>query len=151
MKSLLLLSALLALAGCATVESVLSKNTLAAQLVVQEATARVIEAGHSPMEQQLRAQNIAKTVAAIKTTFDTTATTLPNLVDLASQRIIALKLGPADAILAQAFVSTLSQMVQAKVCSAANTGTPCTIPADKVFWVDSVLSWVTATTKLYGG
>lgn len=146
---LILPLALLLLSACATIETVLTKDTLAAQLVVQEATARAIEVGSTPAARYQRAQRIAQTVAAIKVTFDTTATTLPGLVQLATERIVALKLGPSDAIIAQALLDALAERVAAKLCPGADPAAPCTIPADKTIYVDTVLNWVTQATQLY--
>lgn len=137
------------LAACASVESFLQKDTLAAQLLVQEATARVIEVGHSTAERYQRAQTIARTAAAIKVSFDTSVTTLPGLVQLAEARIAALHLQPSDAIIAQALVGALSERIAAKVCPGTDPNAVCTIPADKTVFVDTVLVWVTQATALY--
>lgn len=137
------------LGACASVESFLQKDTLAAQLLVQEATTRVIEVGHSPAERYQRAQNIARTVAAIKVSFDTSVTTLPGLVQLATARIAALNLAPSDQILAQALVGALAERIAAKVCPGTDPNTACTIPADKTVFVDTVLAWVTQATAFY--
>lgn len=153
MKPLILLVTVIglgALVGCASVEGFLQKNTLAAQLIVQEATARAIEAGPKA-DQPARAAKIASTASAIKVTFDTTATTLPGLVQLATQRILALKLGPADAVIAQALLDALAAQIQAKVCPAnsADPNAVCTLSADKTVYVDTVLDWISSTAALY--
>lgn len=152
---------IVAIAGCASIGNFLNQNSLAAQLVVQEATARVIEAGGSAADKQARAQKIAIITAQVKQVIDTTAMDLPSIVAFVGQQVLAIKLGPADAILAQGLIDVLTQEIAAKVCPgstvpASTTAPPsatvpaaCTIPATFTATADTVLSWVTSTTALY--
>lgn len=140
---------LLVLTACASVESFLDKNSAAAQIVVEEATARVIQAGTSAITQKARAQSIAAIVTQVKQTFDTQAQTLPELVALVTTRVAALKLSPADAILSQALITQLSALLQQKVCPGTDPATACTIPAAQTAYVDSFLGWILSATALY--
>lgn len=146
---------LAALVGCASVQAFLDKNNTAAMLVVQQATARTIEVGKSPEEKAARAQKVIQIATEVQQVVDGTAKDLPSIIAAVGVRVAALKLGPADALLAADLVQVAGQLIQQKLCPAGVTPsdpqapTGCTIPANLTTYVDNVLGWVISSARLY--
>jgi uncharacterized protein YceK len=142
------------LAGCTSVESFLDRNNTAAMIVVQQATARTIEVGKTAADQQARAIKVIQIATDVQQTWDTTAKDLPAILDLVALRVAELKLGPADALLAQDLIQAAGQLISEKLCPGGTAPNPtaptaCTIAAGSTTYVDTVLGWVIGAAKIY--
>lgn len=129
---------LTSLTGCETLEK--SPNT--ASLVVQYATAKVIEAGKTPEDRSARAAKIKAIAADAKTWFDGDQVTVGLLQAAAQARIAKLNLGAADMLLANGLVQVIVTELQKKV------GEGVLSPEAKMT-VSQLLEWVVDAAALY--
>jgi hypothetical protein len=136
--SVLAAAAALASVGCETLEK--SPNT--ASLVVQYATAKVIEAGKTADERSARAVRIKSIATEAKTWFDGDDVTVGLLQAAAQARLAKLNLGPADLLLANGLVGVVVEELQKKV------GEGVLSPEQKMT-VSQVLAWIVGAADLY--
>jgi hypothetical protein len=137
------LASALALVGCVGCET-LEKSPGTASLVVQYATAKVIEAGKTTEERAERAARIKAIAADAKTWFDGDDVTVGVLQAAAQARIAKLDLSPADRMLANGLVQVVVEELQKKV------GEGVLSPEQKLT-VSQVLGWIAGAADLYAG
>jgi hypothetical protein len=132
----------LAVAACANVNNFVQKNSLVSQVVVQEATMHVIEAGKTASDRAARAARINVIVALIRESVDNQAVTLDDLAVLAHSKIAGLSLQSSDSVLANAVVDAAVQALKDKIGAG-------TIPKESVYTVDTVLTWISGAAAIY--
>lgn len=128
----------LACVGCETLE----KSPGTASLVVQYATAKVIESGKTADERSARAARIKTIAEEARTWFDGEDVTIGFLEAAAQARIAKLNLGAADTLLANGLVQVIVQELQKKV------GEGVLSPESKMT-VSQVLGWIVGAADLY--
>lgn len=136
--SALVCAASLVCASCETIE----KTPATAALVVQYATAKVIEAGTSPGERATRAARIKAIATDAKSWLDGDAVTLDLLQQVAQERIAKLDLSPADLLLANGLLQVVVTELQAKVGQGV-------LSPELKLTVSQVLAWVAGAADLY--
>lgn len=138
--ALLILMSLICLAivlpGCQSVQV----NSVASKLAVQYAVMKTIEADSNHLAD--RAAKIREVAAEAESFFDNGTATLGALESAVRQRIAALHLSPADALLADALVGAVVAELQARVGAGQ-------IPADELYQVRTVLGWIVDAAELY--
>lgn len=135
----LMAAAVLAFAGCASLGTPIQQT--AEQLVVEYATLKVIGSGSTTAARQAKASQILSIASTAKADFADPAATLATVTAQVAVRIAALKLDPADQLVANALVQVVADELSAKI------GAGVLNPA-QVTSVNTVLGWVVEAASM---
>lgn len=129
----------IALTGCASLGTTTQQT--AEQLVVEYATLKVVGTGSTTAARQAKAAQILTIATTAKVDFADPAATLATVTAQVAVRIAALKLAPAEQLVANALVQVVSDELAAKI------GAGVLDPA-KVASVNTVLNWVIEASSM---
>lgn len=117
-------------------------SQLLAEVAVEYATGKVIEAKSNPAERIQRAARIKSVALAIQSAATGDTTTVGSLAALAESYIADLKLQPSDLLLAHTLVNAVVAELNARIQGGI-------LKPDDLLVVKQVLGWVLLATEPY--
>jgi hypothetical protein len=132
------------LPGCTTLAGGPSSEQLAAQVAVQYATGKFVEAAGPSVDARLaRARQVKAVAEQLRAVASSDSATIAALHELAMVQVAKASLAPADRLLANTLVDIAVQELSARVSTGA-------LNAEARVAVTRLLDWVVAAASAYG-